>query len=144
MPNVWHKARVAAIFKKGDVSDCGNYRPISLLPIGYKLFAMILLQRLMDAGAEARIWETKFGFCSNRGTLDAIFLARRMIEEANSLKERKLIMLALDWAKAFDSISPDALCKSLERFGVPPQFLKITQAIYANRCFYVTDGGCPL
>eukprot|EP00959_Pyramimonas_sp_CCMP1952_P195642 4090614-Pyramimonas_sp.AAC.1 len=52
VPAAWHEALVAAIFKKGDVADCANYRPISLLPIGYKLYAMILLARLKDAGAD--------------------------------------------------------------------------------------------
>ena len=33
VPEKWHEARVAMIFKKGDVADCGNYRPIPLLQI---------------------------------------------------------------------------------------------------------------
>ena len=37
VPEDWHQSRVASIFKKGDVADCGSYRPISLLSIGYKL-----------------------------------------------------------------------------------------------------------
>ena len=58
LPNDWQTARVQSIFKKGDPSDCNNYRPISLLCIGYKLLATILLLRLKAAGAEARIWST--------------------------------------------------------------------------------------
>ena len=141
IPEAWHKARVAAIFKKGDVADCGNYRPISLLPIGYKLLANILLKRLKDAGAEGRVWHTQFGFCSKRSTFDAVFLARRIIENAVALKDRKLVLLALDWAKAFDSISPEGLLKALDRFGVPEKLLKVVGAIYTDRCFYVSDAG---
>ena len=43
IPDKWHDASVAMIFKKGDPADRANYRPISLLCIGYKLFAGILL-----------------------------------------------------------------------------------------------------
>ncbi|CAE8626062.1 unnamed protein product [Polarella glacialis] len=82
VPEDWRAARVAAIFKKGDVANCNNYRPISLLQIGYKLYATILLERLKSAGAEERLWSTQFGFRSARGTLDAIFLARRLLDEA--------------------------------------------------------------
>jgi hypothetical protein len=97
---------VTAIFKKGDTASCENYRPISLLAIGYKLFAIILLQRLKLAGAEMRIWQTQFGFRSNRGTTDALFLTRRLLDATWAKKDGKLMLLALDWAKAFDSVSP--------------------------------------
>ena len=121
------------IFKKGDTAHCENYRPISLLQIGYKLFALVLLKRLKKAGAESRIWPTQFGFKSKSGTRDALFLARRMIERAWEQQNGKLIYLALDWAKAFDSISPDALVAALKHFGVPEKMLKVIRSKYTNR-----------
>jgi hypothetical protein len=141
VPDVWHAARVAALFKKGDVANCENYRPISLLPIGYKLFALILLHRLKAGGAENRIWRTQFGFRSERGTLDALFLARRLLDQAWAAKDGNLIILALDWAKAFDSVSPDALLNALDRFGVPQKLLQLIRAIYTARHFSVRDAG---
>ena len=142
VPDDWHEALVVAIFKKGDTSQCENYRPISLLQIGYKLFAVILLQRLKSGGAEDRIWRTQFGFKSRCGTRDALFLARRLIERAWDLKDGMLVFLALDWAKAFDSISPDALLEALRRFGVPACMLKVISSIYSSRRFQVRDAGC--
>ena len=125
VPEAWHMSRVAAIFKKGDPAQCENYRPISLLPVGYKLFATILLQRLKDAGAEDRIWPTQFGFRSKCGTSDALFLARRLIDRTCDSKDESAVLLALDWAKAFDSIDPNALTRALIRFGVPKPFVDI-------------------
>ena len=55
IPDDWHDAFVAMIFKKEDTSRCESYRPISLLSIGYRLFATVLFQRLLAAGAESRI-----------------------------------------------------------------------------------------
>ena len=78
--------------------------PISLLAVGYKIFAAILLRRLKDAGAEDRIWPTQFGFRSGCGCADALFIARRKVENAWAQKNGNLLILALDWAKAFDSI----------------------------------------
>eukprot|EP00959_Pyramimonas_sp_CCMP1952_P125062 2614425-Pyramimonas_sp.AAC.1 len=83
---------------------------------------MVLLGRLKDAGAEDRIWGAQFGFRSERGTADALFVARRLIEETWSSRSGKLVLLALDWAKAFDSVSPTALAQALVRFGTPGHF----------------------
>ena len=81
-----------------------NYRPILLLAVGYRLFAPILLRRLRGTGAEDRIWTTQMGFRSNRGTGDAIFVARRLIEHAWATHDRSLLLLSLDWAKAFEAL----------------------------------------
>jgi hypothetical protein len=106
----------------------------------YKLFASILLARLKQAGAEKRIWATQYGFKSKHSTADALFLARRMIEETWDKRDGRLMLLALDWAKAFDSVSPDALCESLRRFGIPREFIAMVRAIYMDRKFYVQEG----
>ena len=159
LPKQWHLARVAAIFKSGDDGECKNYRPISLLCTGYKLYAQVLLNRLKAAGAEDRIRATQFGFKSGVGTADAFLAARCMMDAAWSSNEGSLLLLALDWAKAFDSVSADALCNALLRFGVPAAFVDLVRAIYTDRTFYVQDGeqqsaarqqrfgisqGCPL
>ena len=141
VPDEWHEAVVSAIFKKGDPASCENYRPISLLAIGYKLFATILLRRLKDAGADARIWPTQFGFRAGRGCADALFVARRLLEQTYAAKGGSLAFLALDWAKAFDSISPDGLIVALRRFGIPDGFCSIIRAIYSGRKFVVRDAG---
>jgi len=140
-PVQWHMARVAAIFKKGAHDDPANYRPISLLCVVYKLFTSVLLQRLKRAGAEERIWPTQYGFRSGSGTRDALFLARRMLEATWQVADGKLMFLALDWAKAFDSVSPAALCNALRRFGLPSKVIRMVEAIYDDRTFFVREGG---
>ena len=113
VPHDWHLSRVVALFKKGDLGDCGNYRPISLIAVGYKLYANILLQRLKVGGAEGRIWSTQYGFRSGCGTADALLLARQTLECASQLSNGSLLMVALDWSRAFDSIATERLCAGL-------------------------------
>ena len=132
-------ANVVTIFKKGDPALCENYRPISLLTIGYKIFALLLLHRLQDGQFETRIWSTQFGFRSNFGTSDALFAARRIIDHFWATSTGSCTLLALDWAKAFDSISPYHLCKALERFGLPDEMIIMIRVIYSNRKFVVKD-----
>ena len=72
-PEDWVTSRVVLIFKKGDPASCGNYRPISILSIAYKVFAAMMKNRLLDAGADGRLWPSQYGFRRARGTTDAIF-----------------------------------------------------------------------
>ena len=46
IPEEQLQARVVLIFKKGDSSDWGNFRPISLLNSTYKIIAAILQKRI--------------------------------------------------------------------------------------------------
>ena len=47
VPQAWKDASIVTIYKKGDRTDCGNYRGIILLSIAGKFIAMILLNRLL-------------------------------------------------------------------------------------------------
>lgn len=51
------------------------------------------------------------------------------------------LLLALDWRKAFDCISPDRLMIALRRFGLPPKMINVIRAIYTDREFTVLDDG---
>ena len=93
------------LFKKGDPALCSNYRPISLLAVGYKILAAILLERLKAANAEDRIWSTQYGFKSEVGTGDALFAARRVIDLILASRDTSAILVALDWSKVFDNFS---------------------------------------
>ena len=50
-------------------------------------------------------------------------------------------ILALDWRKAFDAISPERLLWALRRFGLNESMLAVIQDIYSNRVFKVADAG---
>ena len=47
MPEEWKESIIVPIHKKGDKTDCNNYRGISLLPTTYKILSNILLLRLI-------------------------------------------------------------------------------------------------
>ena len=121
------------------MSDCANYRPISLLNAGYKLFALILLNRLRSSNIDSKLWHSQFGFKRGANVSDAIFVARRLIDKTFADKDSRLVLLALDWAKAFDSIMPEPMFAALSRFGLPDQFVHMVRNIYSSRSFFVHD-----
>ena len=141
VPPAWHSQIVALIHKKGNPADCGNYRPICLLNAAYKIFAMIILKRLLKAGANEKIWSSQFGFRPCRSTENALHVARRAIEQTWAHRNAKMHMLAVDWRKAFDSINPAALLDALRRFGLPAHVLRVVGSIYIDRIFRVKDCG---
>ena len=63
------------------------------------------------------------------------------MENAWARKDGNLLLLALDWAKAFDSISPAGLVNAMSRFGIPYHFCSVVRSIYNGRHFMVRDGG---
>jgi len=46
LPEEWKESIIVPIYKKGDKTDCSNYRGISLLRTMYKILSIILLSRL--------------------------------------------------------------------------------------------------
>ena len=66
---------VTPVHKKGNKADPSNYQAISLLSIPGKIFSHIILQRIKEKGEEFTN-ENQYGFCPNRGTIDAIFILR--------------------------------------------------------------------
>ena len=46
MPEQWNKAIIYSIHKKGDKSECQNYRGISVLDVTYKILAKLVSKRL--------------------------------------------------------------------------------------------------
>jgi len=52
LPEVWKELIILPIYKKGDKTDCSNYRGMSLSPTTYKIFSNILLPRLTPHAEE--------------------------------------------------------------------------------------------
>ena len=80
-PQDWRDAILESLFKKGEKSDCGNFRGISLLSIVGKVFARLLLNRLISSIADDVLPESQCGFRARRGTSDMIFSARQVQEK---------------------------------------------------------------
>ena len=110
-------ARVVTIYKKGNPDLPENYRPISLLQRLYKVYARLLQNRLAEA-IDDRVWKTQFGFRKKRSTSQPISIVRRIQDYMESSGDR-LIMLFLDWEKAFDKIDHEELIKAIERLNLP-------------------------
>ena len=66
----WQNMVMVLLHKKGNSSDIKNYRPISLLPIIYKVFSHILLQQILST---LEPWEWP-GFRSDFSMADHLYV----------------------------------------------------------------------
>ena len=135
IPQCMTEANVASLFKKGDTQNLANYRPISLLNCTYKLYASIIQKRLADK-TDKHIHPTQYGFRAKRSTAQALYLARRIQDIAEQSGEQILLVL-LDWEKAFDKIDQTRMIEALERLNIPAKMIENIKAIYDNPQFRV-------
>jgi hypothetical protein len=80
MPDQWKQSIIVPVHKKGDKTDCNNYRGISLLSVSYKILSNILLSRLGPYIDEI-IGDHQCGFRRNRSTTDQIFCILQILEK---------------------------------------------------------------
>jgi hypothetical protein len=116
LPHQWKESIVVPIHKKGDKTDCSNYRGISLLS-SYKTLSNILLTRLTPYADEI-IWDHQCGFWRNRSTTDQTFYIRQILKnkwEYNGTVHQ----LFIDFKKAYDSVRREVLYNILIEFGIP-------------------------
>ena len=78
-----------------------------------------------------------FIFRNNFGTYDALFMGRRVIYKAVVSNNERLIVLVIGWAKAFDSIAPEAIYLAIRRFGIGTAMDTIIADIYTDRFFKI-------
>jgi len=68
LPQQLNEGIICPVYKKGDRLKCNNYRPITLLNIAHKIFAIILNKRLIE-NIENKLEDNQMGFRSNRSTI---------------------------------------------------------------------------
>jgi len=123
LPEDWKESIIVPIYKKGDKTDCNNYRGISLLPTAYKILSNILLLRLIPY-AEEVIGDHQCGFRRNRSTSDHIFCIRQILEKKWEYNEA-VHQLFIDFKKAYDSVRREVFYNILIEFGVPKKLVSL-------------------
>ena len=74
---------------------------------------------------------------------DALFIIRRRDEQVCAPRGGNVLLLALDWAKAFDSIALKRLMDTLKRFGLNKSVLQAVGEIYQHRFSQQTSSVRP-
>ena len=141
LPQQWKDANIILVHKqKGDITECGNSRGISLLSVAGKVLAKIMLTRLLEHIVDLVLPESQCGFRRGRSTIDMIFVARQLQEKCCE-QHQDLYMAFVDLTKAFDTVNRDLLWSILRKFGCHPTFIAILQQFHTGMCAQVVIAG---
>jgi hypothetical protein len=123
----WKESIIVPIYKKGDKTDCNNYRGISLLPTKFKNLSSILLCRL-TVYAEEIFGDYQCGFRHNWTITDHTFCILQIIEEKWEYN-KAVNQLFIDLKKAYGSVRREVLYSILIQFGIHKKLVKL------KKCF---------
>ena len=135
---------ITPIFKKGDKSDPGNYRPISLTSHLIKIFERVIRKKLVCYLESNSILSNKqHGFRKGRSCLT--HLLKHIDDIIQSLLNgNDHDVIYLDFAKAFDKVDHEILVHKLRQCGVQlvqGKLLKWIEQFLTNGKQFVTING---
>ena len=120
LPEEWKEPIVVPTYRKGDKTDCSNYRGTSLLPSTYKILSNILLSSLTPY-VEEIIGDHQCGFRRNRSTtiIYSAFIKYLKKWEYNEQIARKLMI----------QLGGRSFCNILTEFGIPMKLIRLIKCV---------------
>jgi hypothetical protein len=139
VPADWKEGHLIKLPKKGDLSNCSNYRGITLLSVPGKVFNRVLLERMRD-NVDPQLRDEQAGFRKNRSCTDQIGTLRIIVEQSLEWNS-PLYINFVDYEKAFDSVDRETLWKLLRHYGIPAKMVNLIRNSYDGMSCRVLHGG---
>ena len=114
--------------KKRDLSNCSNWRGITLLSVIAKIASNIIFNRIKEIVFNV-ISEEQAGFCDGRGCADHIFVLRHIMEQCEEWR-KPLVLYFVDFSKVFYSIHRVSMLKLLKLYGLFNKTIALIKAMF--------------
>ena len=125
----WNTSIITPLHKKGNRYDPNNYRAIAVGSNLGKLFASILLNRLLKFRADNAPNPPNQ---QTAQTMDHVLCLDTCIHKYAVKKKNYLFACIVDYSKAFDTVCREALIYKLYHMGARGRFLRCLQHMYTS------------
>ena len=125
--------------KVNGTAKCEKHRTISLMSHVTKLVLRVIMNRIRGRTLR-EISEVQYGFMPDRGTRNAIFVLRRLVERMIE-KQKDVYVCFIDYSKAFDTVKHEPLIELLQSLDIDPQDVKLLANLYWDQQAVVRHNG---
>lgn len=136
VPDVWKRALVVPVPKKGDLCQIKNYRPISLTEPLRKIFEHCLLRKINQSAGNSFL--TQGGFRTNHCCNDMIVTLQETIL---TIKPKNFHVAFLDIKAAYDSVDRRILWRRCLNRGIEPNVVGILKQMFDHNSSQVVING---
>jgi len=138
LPEEWNKSIILPIYKKGDKTDCSNYRGISLLSTAYNILSNVRLSRITPYATKLLgIISVDFDATGQLLIIYSAFV-KYLRRNGNTMKQCKSYFI--DFKKSYDSVRREVLYNILTEFDIPMKLLRLIKMCLNET--YSTVLGC--
>ncbi|CAL5341169.1 unnamed protein product [Camellia sinensis] len=136
-----NRSFVALLPKNENPYSLSDFRPISLIGSLYKVLSKVLSSRLKVVLPKI-ISESHAAFIGGRSILDGILVANEIVDDWKR-KQKKGLILKLDFEKAYDSINWEFLFSMLSNFGFGSKWIKWMKECVSSAQISILVNGSP-
>ena len=123
----WKTSRILPLHKKGKKNQIENYRPISNLCAGSKVFEKLILMRILELDEQSEsslTGKNQHGFKKDRSTITASADIQSKIAALLD-KDQYVVMGSLDLSAVSDVVNVDLLLERLQTIGMPTDIVNL-------------------
>ena len=134
-PSTWEKAIVIPVHEKDGKQCVNNYRPVSLLPVFWKIFEKSIFNEIYSFLSREKLLNTnQSGFRPSDSCVNQLLIITHdMFSSFYNNPSLEVRSIFLDISKAFDKVWHEGLLYKLKSFGISGNLLNLIKHYLTDR-----------